>query len=326
MYTRKYTDRESCLNKKELSKYFTIETVTKGMFEIYETLLGLKFVEVTDQYPESLYANNIKLYFVYNLDNMEKPIGCFYLDLFPREGKYSHAAQFTLVSKSKYNLPICAIVCNFDSKMNIEFDNVVTYFHEFGHLMHNITSENTIGSLAGTNCQRDFVETPSQMFEEWCYCLEPLKKLSNDPNSINDELIKKINKSNKILQGVFNARQLSFCFLDMKLHSSDPNVGTFYNDLIKELFRYDISPKINMMANWGHLFGYDSSYYGYLWSQVYAIDLFSFFKDNELNQELGLKLRKEILSKGGALDGDVLLYNFMNREPNANAFIDWLLN
>lgn len=324
-YTRKYTDKESSLDKKELSKYFTIETVTKGMFEIYETLLGLKFVEVTDQYPNALYAENIQLFYVYNYDDLEKPIGCFYFDLFPREGKYSHAAQFTLIPKSDYNLPLCAIVCNFDPKLNIEFNNVVTFFHEFGHLMHNITSENSIASLAGTHCQRDFVETPSQMFEEWCYCLEPLKKLSNDPDAITDDLLQKINKSNKLLQGVFNARQLSFCFLDMKLHSNNPELGSFYNDLIKDIFKYDISPKINMTANWGHLFGYDSLYYGYQWSKVYAIDLFSFFKDNELNQELGLKLRKEILSKGGAYDGNVLLRNFMNREPNVNAFIDWLL-
>ncbi len=325
-YTRKYTDKESCLDKKELSKFFTIESVTNGMFEIYETLLGLKFVDVTKQHPNTLYAENIKLFYVYDKNNLEKPIGSFCLDLFPRDGKYSHAAQFTIVPKSDYNLPICAIVCNFDPKLNIEFDNVVTLFHEFGHLMHNITSENSIASLAGTNCQRDFVETPSQMFEEWCYCLEPLKKLSNNPDGINEELINKINKSNKLLQGIFNARQISYCFLDMKLHSNDYVVGSFYNDLIKDLFKYNISPKINMTANWGHLYGYDSLYYGYLWSKVYAIDLFSFFKNNELNQELGLKLRKDILSKGGAHNGDVLLKNFMNREPNVNAFIDWLLN
>ena len=323
-YTRKYTDRESNLDKQELSKLFTISSVTNGIFEIYETLLGLKFCEVTEQYPESIYAENVKLYFVYNTNDLEKPIGGFYLDLFPRDGKYSHAAQFTLISKSNYNLPLSAIVCNFDPHMNIEFNNVVTFFHEFGHLMHTITSENSIGPLAGTNCQRDFVETPSQMFEEWCYCLEPLKKLTANPELINEELVQKIVKSNKLMQGVFNARQLSFCFLDMKLHSNDPVLGTFYTDLMKKLFKYDISPKINMTANWGHLFGYDSLYYGYLWSKVYAIDLFSFFKNNELNQDLGQKLRKCILSKGGAYDGDVLLYNFMGREPNVNAFVDWL--
>ena len=332
-YTRIYIEKETKLNMKDLQKLFTIESVTTGIFSIYQELLGFKFVDITEQSVDSLYCSNIKLFCVYdvtNFANSNNPLGYFYLDLFPREGKYGHAAMFTLMRKSKYNLPVSAIVCNFDPKLNVDFDNVVTYFHEFGHLMHNMSSTNNIASLSGTSCQRDFVETPSQMFEEWCYCLEPLKRLVTPEyyNEVTVDLVTKINKQNKLMQGIFNAKQLSYGLLDMAIHSANiPNdTWKFYNDLTVELFGWNISPQVNMLTNWGHMFGYDSSYYGYLWSKVYSIDLFSYFKGNELDQNLGLKLRAEILSKGGSLDGDELLRNFMKREPNPNAYIEWLLN
>ena len=330
-YSRIYTEKVSGLNMVDLKKMFTIDSVTNGIFSIYQELLGLKFVDITESNPQSLYTKDIRLFGVFNKDDQlnTSPMGYFYLDLFPRDGKYSHAAMFTFVRKSKYNLPISAIVCNFDPKLNVEFDNVVTYFHEFGHLMHNMVSSNQISSLSGTACQRDFVETPSQMFEEWCYCEEPLKRLVTQEyiEHVTPELVAKINKQNKQLQGMFNAGQLSYGLLDQAIHSSNipDNTWIYYNNLVKELFGWELSPKVNMLANWGHMFGYDSSYYGYLWSKVYAIDLFSFFKSNPMDKELGMKLRSEILSRGGALDGLDLLRNFMGREPNPNAYIEWLI-
>lgn len=329
-YSRIYTERVSGLNMSDLKKMFTIESVTNGIFDIYQELLGLKFLDITEANPDALYDTNIKLFGVYDSADSEltSPMGYFYLDLFPREGKYGHAAMFTFVRGSKYNLPVSAIVCNFDPQSNVEFDNVVTYFHEFGHLMHNMVSKVSISSLSGTACQRDFVETPSQMFEEWCYCEEPLKRLvvPDFINSINSELVSKINKQNKQMQGLFNARQLSFGLLDQAIHSDEipEDTWSYFNDLTVELFDWEISPKTNILSNWGHMFGYDSSYYGYLWSKVYAIDLFSFFKSDPMNKKMGFRLREEILSKGGSLDGLELLKNFMEREPNPDAYIQWL--
>jgi Zn-dependent oligopeptidase len=329
-YTRIYREKVSGLNMADLKKMFSIESVTNGIFSIYQELLGLKFVDITKANSDALYAENIKLFCVYDETDklFENPMGYFYLDLFPREGKYGHAAMFTFIRGSQYNLPVSAIVCNFDPKLNVDFDNVVTYFHEFGHLMHNMVSKVSIASLSGTACQRDFVETPSQMFEEWCYCVEPLKKLVMPEflHLIDTELVNKINSQNKQMQGMFNARQLSFGLLDQAIHSESipEDTWVYYNNIIKELFDWETSPKTNILANWGHMYGYDSSYYGYLWSKVYAIDLFSFFKSNPLDKELGIKLRKEILSKGGSLDGLDLLKNFMEREPNPDAYIQWL--
>lgn len=329
-YSRIYRERVSGLNMVDLKKMFSIESVTNGIFDIYQELLGLKFIDITESNPQALYADNIKLFCVYDSKDNEltKPMGYFYLDLFPREGKYGHAAMFTFIRGSKYKLPLSAIVCNFDPLMNVDFNNVVTYFHEFGHLMHNMVSNVSISYLSGTACQIDFVETPSQMFEEWCYCKEPLKRLVMPEfiDTINDELIDKINKQRKQLLGIANARQLLLSLLDQVIHSNNIPEDTwiYYNNLNKEICDWEISPKTNILANWDHMFGYDSSYYGYLWSKVYAIDLFSFFKSDPLNQELGMRLREEILAKGGSLDGFDLLRNFMGRDPNPNAYIQWL--
>ena len=332
-YTRIYKEKVSGLDMVDLKKMFSIESVTNGIFNIYQELLGLKFVDITESNPQALYAPNIKLYSVYDetdklLENSSSVMGYFYLDLFPREGKYGHAAMFTFIRGSQYNLPVSAIVCNFDPKLNVDFNNVVTYFHEFGHLMHNMVSKVSIASLSGTACQRDFVETPSQMFEEWCYCMEPLKKLviPEFVHLIDMELVNKINSQNKQMQGMFNARQLTFGLLDQAIHSESipEDTWVYSNNLTKELFDWESSYKTNILANWGHMYGYDSSYYGYLWSKVYAIDLFSFFKSNPLDKNLGMKLKKEILSKGGSLDGLDLLRNFMEREPNPDAYIQWL--
>lgn len=329
-YGRLYTEKESGLNMLDLKKMFSVESVTNGIFSIYQELLGLVFKDITNENPNALYSNDIKLFSVYDYEDITflNPLGYFYLDLFPRDGKYGHAAMFSFVPKSRYTKPISAIVCNFDPKLNLEFDNVVTYFHEFGHLMHNMVSQNNIASLSGTKCQRDFVETPSQMFEEWCYHKEPLRRLVMPEfvDMIDDELVDKINKQKKLMEGIFTATQISYGLLDQAIHSDNlpADTWTFYNNLSVELFDWEISPKVNMLANWSHMYGYDASYYGYLWSKVYAIDLFSFFKSNPIDPVLGKRLRKEILSKGGTLDGIEMLKNFMDREPNPNAFIEWL--
>lgn len=328
-YSRIWKERETNLDQRELAKNFSIDSVTQGIFSIYQQLLGLVFTEVTSEYPNALYTDRVKLFMVSDESSPGIPMGYFYLDLFPREGKYSHAAMFTLISKSEYNLPVSAIVCNFDPELDVEFDNVVTFFHEFGHLMHNMVSTNQIASFAGTSCQRDFVETPSQMFERWCYCKEPLEQLvkKESLSNITDELVQKLSTQSKIMEGVFNSRQILYGLLDATIHSGNipENPWIFYNNLNKELFGYELDPQTNILANWGHLYGYDGRYYGYQWSLVYAIDLFSFFKYRYLDKELGRRLRDKILAVGGALNGFEVLRNFMGREPDSNAFINWLM-
>ena len=188
--------------------------------------------------------------------------GCFYLDLYPREGKYGHAAVFPFISKSKDTLPVASMACNFDST-NMSFNELETFFHEFGHVMHHISSKSTISDTAAFNCEPDFVETPSQMFEEWCYVNSVLKIISSDKN-LTDDIIEKIKLQRNILQGWHNARQLSFCYMDMHLHSSDFDGNSFevVKKYTKEICMIDILEDTNELASFGHLMdGYDAKYY-----------------------------------------------------------------
>ena len=351
-YSRLYVEKTCDFDKEELKKYFPVEKVVSGALEIYQKLLGYTFKNVTSEHGESqtkfdlgskrttrlltllkdapqgkagpYWHESVELYQV--LDSHTKlEVGYFYLDLYPREGKYSHAACFPFITKSEHVLPVATMACNFN-KGNLNFDEVETFFHEFGHVMHHLSSESTINSTAAFSCEHDFVETPSQMFEEWCYAKETLQMMSDN---LPDELVDKLNLSRKLLQGYHYARQLLFGHYDMFIHSSKYvksglKPKQVFDFLHKEILELDSSPTTSEPANFGHLMGgYDAGYYGYAWSLVYAKDLFSEFKKNGmLNSELGMKLRKEVLSKGSIRKSLDSIIKFLGREPSNDEFIE----
>jgi thimet oligopeptidase len=329
-YSRLYVEKTCDFDKEELKKYFPVEKVVSGALEIYQKLLGYTFKNITSEQgaPQGkagpYWHESVELYQV--LDSHTKlEVGYFYLDLYPREGKYSHAACFPFITKSEHVLPVATMACNFN-KGNLNFDEVETFFHEFGHVMHHLSSESTINSTAAFSCEHDFVETPSQMFEEWCYAKETLQMMSDN---LPDELVDKLNLSRKLLQGYHYARQLLFGHYDMFIHSSKYvksglKPKQVFDFLHKEILELDSSPTTSEPANFGHLMGgYDAGYYGYAWSLVYAKDLFSEFKKNGmLNSELGMKLRKEVLSKGSIRKSLDSIIKFLGREPSNDEFIN----
>ena len=316
-YSRKYIEQTCNFDKKELKQYFPVDKVISGTFEIYQKLLGFTFEKVLDQ-NVSFWHESVELYKV--TDN--KLVGYFYLDLYPREGKYGHAACFPFITKSLVNFPVATMACNF-GKNNLTFDEVETFFHEFGHVMHHLSSESQIQDTASFSCEHDFVETPSQMFEEWCYCSESLKLMSDN---LPDELIEKLNLSRKLLQGYHYARQLLFGIFDMKVHSNEyANAKELFSILQNQILELNTLQDTNEIASFGHLMGgYDAGYYGYLWSLVYAKDLFSKFKNNLLKPELGMKLRKLVLSQGSMRKSMDSIKEFLEREPSNQEFIDSL--
>ncbi|KAJ8907951.1 hypothetical protein NDN08_008054 [Rhodosorus marinus] len=327
-------DKDYQLDESKLQEYFPLDVVTKGMHEIYQTILGLRFEEVKDLNRQ--WHEDVQLFAVYDKDTGDF-LGQFYLDMFPRDGKYGHAAVFGLQrtgldASGKRQLPCCAMLCNFtppteDRPSLLKHREVETYFHEFGHVMHNICSEARVHSFACTRVERDFVEAPSQMLENWCYEGEPLSMMSEhylDKTPLPDELLQAVIKSRLVDTGLLNLRQVFFGMFDMTCHRSPEAVvtETLWKELRKSISLIPQQEGCNPTAGFAHLMGgYESGYYGYLWSEVYSADLFLAFQGRFLDPTMGMRYRKNILAPGGSLDGMDMVRNFLGREPSQDAFL-----
>lgn len=326
--------RDYALDEEQVRQYFPADRVVEGVFQVYSTLLGLKFEKVPDAV---VWAEGVALYAVKDAKTQEL-LGYFYTDFFPRKGKYGHAAAFTLISgrrkaSGEYQTPVSAIVSNFTPPANdkpslLTHDEVETFFHEFGHIMHQVLTRAPYSSLAGTSVPWDFVEAPSQVLENWAWDSKVLKQISGHYQDSNkklpDDLIAKMLKARRFQEGTMYSRQLLYAIYDVSLHSADPKADALGNfrRLYQEIL--GITPHKDHLfpASFGHLMGgYDAGYYGYLWSKVFAEDMFSEFeKKGIMSQELGLRYRREILEVGNMRDAMDSLENFLGRKASSNAF------
>jgi thimet oligopeptidase len=212
------------------------------------------------------------------------------------------------------------------------FNEVVTFCHEFGHALHNILSNVKYESLSGITMENDFAEMPSQFFENWCYQSDFLKKISKHTltkKSLPDDIIDNIKKNKNYNIGLHYLTQILYIKYDLIIHQQK-NIDKKYLhnlwfSLGSELLPFKISKKSFPMCRFDHLIGYESGYYGYLWSIIYAYDAFSLFEKKDIfNPALGLKFRKEILEKGGTINGVKMLENFLGRKTNNKIFLGFL--
>ncbi|KAK7203163.1 hypothetical protein BZA70DRAFT_83876 [Myxozyma melibiosi] len=342
-FDRLLLEKEYEVDDQKISEYFPMQSTIEKMLKIFEVLFALEFHEVTGA-DRSVWHEDCKQFAVWKNDTgTQEFVGWLYFDLHPREGKYGHAANFNLSpgytdKDGKRVYPVTALVCNFSkpsaSKPSLlKHDEVVTFFHELGHGIHDLVSVTKYARFHGTNVARDFVEAPSQMLEYWCWQPKELKGLSShyeEPSkTIDDDLIDKIVKSKHVNGGLFNLRQLHFALFDMTLHTSDGNIDVTetWNSMRQEIALMQQANETTYgFGSFGHLMGgYDSGYYGYLWSQVFAADIFyTEFLADPMNTTNGLRYRDTILKPGGSREELDNLKQLLGREPNNVAFLSEL--
>lgn len=333
-YIRQDKIRGYAVDDEEVREYFPLETVITSLFSLYATVLGLSFSR--EQFPA--WHASVQWYRVGNTDG--SLVGYVAFDLFPREGKFSHAMMHPVVQgrrasldpQSAYIAPVCAVVANFnpsagDRPSLLSHSEVQTLFHEFGHALHSLVTSAAYASQSGTNTARDFVEAPSQLFEYWVWEKNLLKQMSKHHvtgKPLPDDLIDRIIRAKNHTQGYFVLRQLFLGMFDMALHTTTESVDPvqLYADLYKKIFTIEPSADQLWPAGFGHLMGYDAGYYGYLWSEVYAADMFARFRaEGVANPNIGMEYRKKILEVGSTRDELDSVQDFLGRVPNSKAFL-----
>lgn len=331
------------VDSEKVREYFSFDNVMQGLFSVTQSLYGLEYREVTKEAASkgpALWHPDVRMYEVWD-KAANKHIGDFYIDLFPRENKYSHAACWGLIPRKKWadgsvQMPVAALACNFpkptaDKPALWPHNDVETMFHEFGHVLHNLLTEADYGWFAGTAVARDFVEAPSQMFENWVWDGDVLKTFAKHYKTgepIPVALVDGMLKAKYLGSGLFAERQFYYGLTDLTFHTAaDGKIDSrkTADELFTQVEQYPAVPNIYYHASFGHLIGYNAGYYGYQWSLVYASDMFQRFREKGmLNPEAGMYYRKKILARGGTIDALDLVRDYLGREPKMDAYLEQL--
>ena len=317
----------------EVASYFPLEQVLDGMLEVTGEVFGVEFRELHDQ---PVWHADVTAWAIVDRATGDE-IATVFMDLFPREGTYSHAAAFTLVGGrlepgGSYRHPVSTIVANLtkptpERPSLLQHDEVVTLFHEFGHVLHQTLTRAEMVRFSGSNTEGDFVEAPSQIMEHWCWKPEVLQRFARhhetgDP--IPADLVDRLVAARNLDVGLMMLRQISLGVLDLGMHGPWDELDL--DAIMRRASAVTLIPFHEgtfFPASFGHMMaGYDAGYYGYLWSEVYGDDMFSRFDEEGVtSNQVGTAYRHAILEPGGSRDGADMLRDFLGREPDNRAFL-----
>ncbi|GMH31089.1 hypothetical protein Nepgr_032932 [Nepenthes gracilis] len=335
-YVKRIEEQKFNLDFGALKQYFPLNLVLHGIFKILQNLLGLRFDETSGA---EVWHHDVCVFSVSDSSSGEL-LGYAYLDLYSREGKYGLTCVVPLqngllLSGGARQVPVVLLISNFHKEVGdhpalLRYSEVVNLFHEFGHVVHHLCNQATLGRFSGLRVDPDFVEIPSQLFENWCYESSILKLISgfhqDITRPIKDDICMSLQRWRHSFSALKLRQEILYCLFDQIIHSAD-NVDFL------ELFKY-LHPKImlglpvlegtNPASCFPHsAIGYEASCYSRIWSKVFAADIFvSKFSDALLNQYVGLQFRNKVLAPGGAKDPVESLSDFLGREPSIQAFVD----
>ncbi|HEX8151939.1 MAG TPA: M3 family metallopeptidase [Thermoanaerobaculia bacterium] len=319
-YKERLRERRYAIDQEALRKYFPTPNTIEWMLDVTERLYGTRFerVDVPVWHEDVIY-----------LDVRDAAtgdlIGGIYLDLYPRDGKYKHAAAWPVrgVSMRASRRPMSVLVTNFDRK-GLTHDELETLLHEFGHVLHGVLSSTQYNQHAGTSVERDFVEAPSQMYEEWASRMESLALLREHcPNCpvLDESLVERLKSAKKLAAGIDYGRQLLYASFDMALSGEQPGRSL---EVWREMEGSTPMGYVEGTAFPGtfeHIAaGYAAGYYGYMWAKVIALDLLSAFGEDVMNAETGRRFREVILSRGSEEPARDLVERFLGRPVASDAF------
>ena len=336
----KVKQSEFSLSQEEIRPYFPLPKVISGLFAIVERLYGIKVQEQNESV--SRWHDEVRFYQLFDAD--DNLLGGFYFDLFARSGKRGGAwmsgfqSRYSYEEQNHQQLPVCFMVGNFTPALDgkpslLTHDEVVTLFHEFGHGLHHLLTQVTVGDVAGVNgVEWDAVELPSQFMENWAWDAEGIALISSHVETgapLPKEKLDALLAVKNFQSGLQTLRQIEFALFDLLIHAHTPALD--YEGILTTLnsVRNDIAilqtPDYNRFANgFSHIFagGYAAGYYSYKWAELLSADAFSKFEEDGIfNPITGKAFRETILSVGGSFPAKVNFENFRGRSASIDALL-----
>lgn len=314
------------LDTEALRAYFPTGAAVRFVMHVAEKLYGIRFVARS----VPAWHEDVRYYEVFDADAPDprgQALGAVYLDLYPRNGKFSHAAVFGVRRGSTLagQHPIKALICNLNDK-GLTPAELETLFHEFGHALHGVLSKARFADQSGTAVRQDFVEAPSIMFEEWArteVSLRGFAEVCPECPALGAQQIERIAQAREFGAGIRYARQWLFASYDLALHSGAPGSALATWERMEGATRLGHVAGTMMPASFSHLMGgYEAGYYSYLWSEVLALDMLSAYGGQLMDPAVGRRYRHLVLEPGGSRPPQELVEAFLGRPPSPAAFFE----